>query len=56
MGWNNPAMKWSELERRLSGLPGADDDGLGREATLVAGPALAAPLTALLVDAGAGSI
>jgi error-prone DNA polymerase len=25
MGWNNPAMSWAELERRLSGLPGADD-------------------------------
>ena len=21
MGWNNPAMHWKELERRLSGLP-----------------------------------
>lgn len=37
-------------------LPGADGDGLGREATLAAGPALAAPLTALLVAAGAGEI
>ena len=23
MGWNNPAMHWKELERRLSGLPGS---------------------------------
>src|SRR6187549_1960473 len=30
MGWNNPAMKWSELERRLSGLPGADDAPVSR--------------------------
>lgn len=37
-------------------LPGADSDGLGGEATLVAGPALAGPLTALLVAEGAGAI
>jgi myo-inositol-1(or 4)-monophosphatase len=37
-------------------LPGADDDGLGPTATLAAGAALAGPLTALLVDAGAGAI
>ncbi|WP_323791169.1 error-prone DNA polymerase [Nocardioides sp.] len=30
MGWNNPAMSWSELERRLSGLPGADDGPVSR--------------------------
>src|SRR4051795_3625263 len=30
MGWNNPAMKWAELERRLSGLPGADDAPVSR--------------------------
>ncbi len=30
MGWNNPAMSWSELERRLSGLPGADDAPISR--------------------------
>jgi error-prone DNA polymerase len=30
MGWNNPAMSWAELERRLSGLPGADDAPVSR--------------------------
>ena len=30
MGWNNPAMPWKELERRLSGLPGADDAPISR--------------------------
>jgi error-prone DNA polymerase len=30
MGWNNPAMSWKELERRLSGLPGADDAPVSR--------------------------
>src|ERR671911_2913015 len=30
MGWNNPAMRWKELERRLSGLPGADDAPVSR--------------------------
>ena len=30
MGWNNPAMSWSELERKLSGLPGADDGPVSR--------------------------
>ena len=30
MGWNNPAMRWAELERRLSGLPGADDAPVSR--------------------------
>jgi error-prone DNA polymerase len=30
MGWNNPAMSWKELERRLSGLPGADDGPVSR--------------------------
>ncbi len=30
MGWNNPAMKWAELEKRLSGLPGADDAPVSR--------------------------
>ena len=30
MGWNNPAMHWKELERRLSGLPGADDAPVSR--------------------------
>src|ERR687889_1192572 len=30
MGWNNPTMKWAELERRLSGLPGADDAPVSR--------------------------
>src|SRR5690349_18429323 len=30
MGWNNPSMKWAELERRLSGLPGADDAPVSR--------------------------
>ncbi len=37
-------------------LPGSDHDGLGAEATLAAGPGLVAPLTALLVEAGAGAI
>ncbi|MDN7122138.1 error-prone DNA polymerase [Nocardioides sp. ChNu-153] len=30
MGWNNPAVPWSELERRLSGRPGADDAPVSR--------------------------
>src|SRR3954451_8436933 len=30
MGWNTPAMSWKELERRLSGLPGADDAPVSR--------------------------
>ena len=30
MGCNNPAMRWKELERRLSGLPGADDAPVSR--------------------------
>lgn len=30
MGWQNPAMSWKELERRLSGLPGADDGPVSR--------------------------
>ena len=30
MGWNNPQMRWKELERRLSGLPGADDAPVSR--------------------------
>src|SRR5690349_23278444 len=30
MGWNNPTMRWKELERRLSGLPGADDAPVSR--------------------------
>ena len=30
MGWNNPAVSWRELERRLSGLPGADDAPVSR--------------------------
>jgi error-prone DNA polymerase len=30
MGWNNPKMSWKELERRLSGLPGADDAPVSR--------------------------
>ena len=30
MGWNNPKMHWKELERRLSGLPGADDAPVSR--------------------------
>lgn len=37
-------------------LPGADPDGLGEAATVVAAPALAGPLTALLVAEGAGGI
>ncbi len=31
MGWNNPDMSWKELERRLSGLPGADDGPVSRK-------------------------
>ena len=30
MSWNNPSMRWAELERRLSGLPGADDAPVSR--------------------------
>lgn len=30
MGWNNPAVPWSELERRLSARPGADDAPISR--------------------------
>ena len=30
MGWNNPTMRWKELERRLSGLPGAVDAPVSR--------------------------
>jgi error-prone DNA polymerase len=30
MGWSNPALRWGELERRLSGLPGADDAPVSR--------------------------
>jgi len=30
MGWNNPPVSWKELERRLSGLPGADDAPVSR--------------------------
>ncbi|MFB9312238.1 error-prone DNA polymerase [Nocardioides plantarum] len=30
MGWNNPTMKWKELEKRLSGRPGADDAPVSR--------------------------
>src|SRR3712207_378827 len=30
MAWNNPTMRWKELERRLSGLPGADDAPVSR--------------------------
>ncbi|MHC1563085.1 inositol monophosphatase family protein [Actinomycetospora sp. C-140] len=37
-------------------LPGADPEGLGESATLVAAPALAGPLTELLVAEGAGVV
>lgn len=30
MGWNNPDVPWQELERRLSGRPGADDAPISR--------------------------
>lgn len=30
MGWDNPPMRWQELERRLSGRPGADDAPVSR--------------------------
>src|SRR3954454_6233782 len=30
MGWGNPPISWKELERRLSGLPGADDAPVSR--------------------------
>lgn len=38
MGWNNPAMHWKELERRLSGLPGADDAPVSRRKRAATGP------------------
>ncbi|CAN5338007.1 error-prone DNA polymerase [soil metagenome] len=43
MGWNNPAMSWKELERRLSGLPGADDGPVSRKRRPVVRRAIAAP-------------
>ncbi len=30
MGWSNPAVPWRELERRLSGRPGAEDAPISR--------------------------
>ncbi len=30
MGWNNPAVPWNELERRLSARPGVDDAPISR--------------------------
>lgn len=53
MGWNNPAMPWKELERRLSGLPGADDAPISRRkrartpATEIARPDGATPYAEL---------
>ncbi|WP_139983543.1 error-prone DNA polymerase [Nocardioides litoris] len=53
MGWNNPSMKWSELERRLSGLPGADDAPVSRrkrprvDETPIARPSGATPYAEL---------
>src|SRR5829696_5361860 len=38
MGWNNPAMRWNELERRLSGLPGADDAPVSRRKRAATAP------------------
>src|SRR4051794_31152483 len=34
MGWNNPAIPWRELERRLSGKPGSDDAPVSRRKRL----------------------
>ncbi|GAB7006200.1 error-prone DNA polymerase [Nocardioides sp. AN3] len=36
MGWNNPAIPWKELERRLSGKPGSDDAPVSRKKRLKA--------------------
>ncbi|MBC2934264.1 error-prone DNA polymerase [Nocardioides sp. zg-1228] len=53
MGWNNPAMRWKELERRLSGLPGADDAPVSRrkratpEARAIERPATVTPYAEL---------
>ena len=53
MGWNNPAMRWKELERRLSGLPGADDAPVSRrkrastEARSIERPAAVTPYAEL---------
>lgn len=53
MGWNNPAMHWKELERRLSGLPGADDAPVSRrkraavEARSIERPAVVTPYAEL---------
>ncbi|KRF34167.1 error-prone DNA polymerase [Nocardioides sp. Soil805] len=53
MGWNNPAMHWKELERRLSGLPGADDAPVSRrkhaatEARSIERPAAVTPYAEL---------
>ncbi len=33
MGWNNPAVPWHELERRLSARPGAEDAPISRRRT-----------------------
>ena len=38
MSWNNPAMRWKELERRLSGLPGADDAPVSRRKRAATAP------------------
>ncbi len=43
MSWNNPAMSWSELEKRLSGLPGADDGPVSRKRRPVAKRPITAP-------------
>ena len=43
MGWNNPAISWKELERRLSGLPGADDAPVSRRKRRRPEPREAAP-------------
>ncbi|NPC44078.1 error-prone DNA polymerase [Nocardioides sp. zg-1230] len=53
MGWNNPQMHWKELERRLSGLPGADDAPVSRrkrastEARSIERPAAVTPYAEL---------
>src|SRR6478752_5445092 len=53
MGWNNPTMRWKELERRLSGLPGADDAPVSRrkrastEARSIERPAAVTPYAEL---------
>ncbi|MDP9822933.1 error-prone DNA polymerase [Nocardioides massiliensis] len=39
MGWSNPAVPWRELERRLSGRPGAEDAPISRRGSRPTVPA-----------------